>query len=165
PELSAALGNPMAKPPRFGEPGFDESPAANWCWRYYADWQPRLFSEAWMGNSMTDVSDGHSIEIPQFTSSVYAGVIPKALQMLATLFGQAHVMEDSYCDDKEGDITKDNMKAVGAQNAASLLQGGGNTPNWMQDWSPSIRSDDPSLASLRQKLIKAYNNISHAPAQ
>lgn len=35
PDLSAALSNPMAKPPRFGEPGFDESPAAAWCWRYY----------------------------------------------------------------------------------------------------------------------------------
>lgn len=27
------------------------------------------------------------------------------------------------CECQEGDITKDNMKAVGAQNAASLLQG------------------------------------------
>ena len=35
PELSAALSNPLQKPPRFGEPGFDESPASAWCWRYY----------------------------------------------------------------------------------------------------------------------------------
>ena len=39
PELSAALANPLAKPPRFGEPGFDESPAAAWCWRYYTEFR------------------------------------------------------------------------------------------------------------------------------
>jgi len=86
-ELAAALSNPLQKPPRFGEPGFDESAAAEWCWRFYSDWQPRLFSEEWMGSSLNDVGDGHSIEIPSVHGGVYPGVIPKALEMMAALFG------------------------------------------------------------------------------
>ncbi|CAL1155326.1 unnamed protein product [Cladocopium goreaui] len=155
PDLSAALSNPLAKPPRFGEPGFDTSPAADWCWRYYTDWQPRLFSEKWMGTAMNDIGDGHNVEIPRVFGPVYPGVVPKALEMLAALFGAGHAFTGDFCNEKDPSITKENLEAVGEADAASLLEG-----DWIQQHF-SIDSNEPSIASLRQKLIKVYQNMTH----
>jgi len=155
PELSAALANPLAKPPRFGEPGFDESPAAAWCWRYYTDWQPRLFSEQWMGTAMNDISDGHDIEIPRVFGPTYPGVVPKALTMLAALFGAGHTMSGDFCAKEAEGITKEGLQEAGED--ASLLDIG-------SDWTQHLwisNSNDPAIASLRQKLIKVYQNITH----
>ncbi|CAK9083819.1 Uncharacterized protein SCF082_LOCUS39767 [Durusdinium trenchii] len=155
-ELAAALANPMAKPPRFGEPGFDESPAAAWCWRFYADWQPRLFSEEWMGSAMSDVGDGHNVKVPNILGTTYPGVVPQALKLLAAMFGAGHTMSDDFCAEKEQEtvITKDNMQAVGAE--SSLLEQGA---GWLHWTLPD--SDDPMIISLRQKLIKVYQNVTH----
>lgn len=168
-ELAAALSNPLQKPPRFGEPGFDESAAAEWCWRFYSDWQPRLFSEEWMGSSMNDVGDGHSIEIPSVTGGVYPGVIPKALEMMAALFGKGYMLKKGFCDnEKDTALSKDNLATVGDSNpdpvgpsgkAASLSE---RSSGWLNDWGAAFifrEEDEPEITSLRRKLIQAYSNI------
>eukprot|EP00435_Cladocopium_sp_Y103_P014976 s237_g3.t1 len=149
PDLSAALSNPLAKPPRFGEPGFDTSPAADW-------------------TAMNDIGDGHNVEIPRVFGPVYPGVVPKALEMLAALFGAGHAFTGDFCKEEEGgnerwgrgsldpSITKENLEAVGEADAASLLEG-----DWIQQHFSITDSNDPSIASLRQKLIKVYQNMTH----
>eukprot|EP00439_Symbiodinium_sp_Y106_P027191 s4159_g3.t1 len=170
-ELAAALSNPLQKPPRFGEPGFDESAAAEWCWRFYSepDWQPRLFSEEWMGSSLNDVGDGHSIEIPSVHGGVYPGVIPKALEMMAALFGKGYMLKKGFCDNEQDTaLSKDNLATVGDSNpdpvgpsgkAASLSE---RSSGWLNDWGAAFifrEEDEPEIASLRRKLIQAYSNI------
>ncbi|CAE7429504.1 unnamed protein product [Symbiodinium natans] len=164
-ELAAALSNPLQKPPRFGEPGFDESAAAAWCWRFYSDWQPRLFSEEWMGNSMNDVGDGHSIEIPSLTAGMYPGVIPTALTMMASLFGKGYVMKPGFCaNEQDKALSKANLNAVGESNpdpagAASFTE---RRAGWLNDWGAAFifrEEDEPEITALRHKLVKAYNNL------
>lgn len=80
-----------------------------------------------MSGAMSDVGDGHNLEVPRVFGPTYPGVVPKALELLAGLFGAGHAMDASFCEEKEGVLTKANAAAVGSSGSAgdaSFLEGG-----------------------------------------